>query len=92
MPLNEDQILLRFDRLDDKLDDFRRELMASFVLKQVFDAAIEARDKELKELKEALKEHEQQEMTRFSRWLTVCGGLLGIVSSILYLISTYWRH
>lgn len=83
----EDQLLARFDRLDNKFEELRRELMASFVLKQVFDMALEARDKAFDELKKEFDTQKQNEMNRTQRLVAVVGGVLGLVSTVLYIFK-----
>jgi 3-dehydroquinate synthetase len=83
-PTNDD-LVARFDKLDSKFDELRRELMASFVLKQVFDIAMEARDKEVAELKKEFDAQKQNEMGRTQRLVAIGGGVLGSISTILYI-------
>jgi hypothetical protein len=91
VPTDLDQLINRFDRLDSKFEELRRELMASFVLKQVFDIAMEARDKEMEELKAELHRFKEHQMGALQRWVAIGGGLLGIISSAIYLLHTYLK-
>lgn len=83
------QLVSRFDRLDNKFDDLRKELMASFVLKQVFDTVLAARDKEFDELKKDFDAHKQAEMGKFQRNLLILGGILGLISAFLNLLQHF---
>jgi hypothetical protein len=83
------QLVTRFDRLDTKFDELRKELMASFVLKQVFDMALEARDKNFDELKKDFDDHKQAEMGKFQKYLLIFGGILGIISTAITLLQHF---
>jgi hypothetical protein len=93
MPNNPDssteQILQQLNRLDVKFDELRRELMASFVLKQVFDAVMEARDKELSDLKQDYEEHKQNDMGKLQRNVLIGAGLLGAITSLINILHYF---
>jgi hypothetical protein len=86
---NLEQILNQLNHLDAKFEDLRRDLMASFVLKQVFDVAMAARDEQVKDLKYQFEQHRQNEMGKWQRYTLITGGALGIVTSILTLLHSY---
>lgn len=84
----EDVLNARFDKLDDKFESMRRELLASFVLKAVFEVELQVRAKEFTDLKKDFEEHAALELGKTQRLLILWGSAAGGISTGLYILHS----